>query len=259
MQDLMNMENNVIYIEKSGPVGTIVLNQPEKKNAISAVMMDGLCDGIRSLDQDEEIKVIVLRGQGEDFCAGGDLDQPGPRPMTAEFSRRSLRRYLAAVRAIRAAAKPVVALVRGYAVGGAVSLMMACDLVCAAENAKIIPNFCKIGLIPEMGLMSTLPAVVGPQRAKEILFLGKRLTAAQCLEMGLINRVFSEEDFELGAQSFVNELAALPGLSLQMTKGIMNSAADTELYSIMEAESIGSPFCSQGEEFKAISAKFQKG
>lgn len=248
----------VVYIMRNGPVGSIVLNQPEKKNAISAVMMDKLTEALHILENEDGIKVIVLRGEGENFCAGGDLDQPGPRPMTAEFSRQSLRRYIRATKEIRAVSKPVVALVRGYAVGGAVSLMLACDLVCLSEDSRIIPNFCKIGLIPEMGLMSTLPAVVGPQKAKELLFFGERLSADDCLKLGLVNRVFPEACFEQEAEAFLMKLAALPNLSLRITKGILNSAMDTELSSIMEAESIGSPFCAQGEEFKAIAAKFQK-
>lgn len=249
---------DVVYISRDGSIGSIVLNQPRKKNAISAVMMDKLTDALHELEQDESIRVIALRGEGENFCAGGDLDQPGPKPMTAEFSRQSLRRYLRATKEIRATSKPVVALVRGYAVGGAVSLMLACDLVLLSEGSRIIPNFCKIGLIPEMGLMSTLPAVVGPQKAKELLFFGDRLSAADCLDLGLANRVFSEESFEDEVKEFLLRLAALPNLSLRITKGIMNSAMDTQINAVMEAESIGSPFCSQGEEFKAIAAKFQK-
>ena len=138
---------DVIYIVREDSIGSIVLNQPKKKNAISAVMMDKLTDALHELEQDPEIRVIVLRGAGENFCAGGDLDQPGPRPMTAEYSRQSLRRYLRATKEIRATSKPVVVLVRGYAVGGAVSMMLACDLICLSEGAKVIPNFCKIGLI----------------------------------------------------------------------------------------------------------------
>ena len=249
---------DVIYIVREDSIGSIVLNQPKKKNAISAVMMDKLTDALHELEQDPEIRVIVLRGAGENFCAGGDLDQPGPRPMTAEYSRQSLRRYLRATKEIRATSKPVVALVRGYAVGGAVSMMLACDLICLSEGAKVIPNFCKIGLIPEMGLMSTLPAVVGPQKAKEILFFGERLSALDCMQLGIVNRVFPEESFEEDAKEFLEKLSALPNLSLRITKGIMNSSMDTELNSIMEAESIGSPFCSQGEEFKSIAARFQK-
>ncbi len=249
---------DVVYIRREGAVASIVLNQPKKKNAISAVMMDKLTDALHELEQEDAVRVIVLRGEGENFCAGGDLDQPGPRPMTAEFSRQSLRRYLRATRAIRETSKPVVALVRGYAVGGAVSLMLACDLALLSEGARIIPNFCKIGLIPEMGLMSTLPAVVGPQKAKEILFFGERLSAADCLGLGVVNRVFPEESFEEEAAAFLEKLCALPNLSLRITKGIMNSAMDTQLNAVMESESIGSPFCSQGEEFKAIAARFQK-
>lgn len=252
------MENEVVYIKREGPVGTIVLNQPHKKNAISAVMMDLLAQSLHTLENEDEIKVIALRGEEDNFCAGGDLDQPGPRPMTAEFSRQSLRRYIRATKEIRATSKPVVALVKGYAVGGAVSLMLACDLVCLEENSRIIPNFCKIGLIPEMGLMSTLPAIVGPQKAKELLFFGERLSAAECYALGLANRVFPADSFEEDCEDFLLKLAALPNLSLRITKGIMNSAMDTQLAAVMEAESIGSPFCSQGEEFKAISAKFQK-
>lgn len=252
------MENDVVYIKRDGPIGTIVLNQPHKKNAISAVMMDLLSQSLHALENEDGIKVIALRGEGDNFCAGGDLDQPGPRPMTAEFSRQSLRHYLRAIREIRGVSKPVVALIRGYAVGGAVSMMLACDLVCLEENARIIPNFCKIGLVPEMGLMSTLPAIVGPQKAKELLFFGNRLSAAECLSMGLANRVFPAESFEADCEAFLLSLSALPNLSLRITKGIMNSTMDTQLAAVMEAESIGSPFCSQGEEFKAISAKFQK-
>lgn len=253
------MEKDVVYLEKNGAVGVIYLNQPKKKNAISAVMMDLITDYLNDLELDDEIRVIVLRGAGENFCAGGDLDQPGPKPMTAEFSRKSLRRYLRTIRAIRSTSKPVIAMMRGYAVGGAVSMMLACDLVCAAEDAKIIPNFCKIGLAPEMGIMATLPAIVGPQRAKEILFTGARMSGADCLRLGLANRVFPAEELEAGTLAFAQEIAALPSISLKITKGIMNSASDGPLLSVLEAESIGSPFCSQSEEFKAIAAKFAKG
>ncbi|HBR08088.1 MAG TPA: enoyl-CoA hydratase [Clostridiales bacterium] len=251
------MEKDVVYIDRQGPIGVIVLNQPKKKNAISAVMMDKLADALNELEEDEGVRVIALTGEGENFCAGGDLDQPGPKPMTAEFSRKSLRRYIRAVNAIRSVGKPVIAMVRGYAVGGAVSLMLASDLVCLSEDAKIIPNFCKIGLIPELGLMSTLPAVVGPQKAKEILFFGERLSAADCLSLGIANRVFPEERFREDSMAFALKAAELPALSIQITKGIMNSATNAELAAVMEAESIGSPFCAGSEEFKSMSAKFQ--
>lgn len=250
------MKQNAVYIERKESIGVIYLNQPAKKNAISAVMMDLLVDYLHELEQDDDIRVIILRGEGSCFCAGGDLDQPGPKPITAEFSRKSLRRYTRATRAIRDTSKPVVAMAAGYAVGGAVSLMLACDLVCVAEDVKIIPNFCKIGLVPELGIMATLPAVVGPQRAKEILFFGERMTGADFFGLGLANRVFPPDELEEGTMEFARQLAALPSLSLKITKGIMNSTTDATFSAVLDAESIGSPFCSQGDEFKAIAAKF---
>lgn len=252
------METDVVYLEKQDSIGIICLNQPKKKNAISAVMMDLITDYLNELELDDDVRVIVLRGAGENFCAGGDLDQPGPNPITAEFSRKSLRRYTRTIRAIRSTSKPVVAMVGGYAVGGAVSMMLSCDMVCVAADAKIIPNFCAIGLVPELGIMATLPAVVGPQRAKEILFLGKRITGYDCLQMGIANRVFLPEQLEEGTMTLARQLAAMPSISLKITKSIMNSATDAVLLNVLEAESIGSPFCSQSEEFKAIAAKFAK-
>ena len=98
-------EKDVVYIEKNGPVAYVVLNQPRKKNAISAVMMDMLAKALDQLENDDEVKVIALRGEGDNFCAGGDLDQPGPKPMTAEFSRQSLRRLVSAGRAAQSPVK----------------------------------------------------------------------------------------------------------------------------------------------------------
>lgn len=252
------MEQSVIYGERIGAVGVIYLNQPKKKNAISAVMMDLLVEYLHKLELDETIRVIILRGAGENFCAGGDLDQPGPNPVTAEYSRKTLRRYNRAVRAIRETSKPVIAMAGGYAIGGAVSLMLACDLVCVADDVRIAINFCRIGIIPELGIMATLPAVVGPQRAKEILFLGDRISGEDFYRLGLANRLFPAQELEAGTMAFAEQLAALPTLSLQITKGIMNSAADDMLLAVMEAESIGSPMCAQGEEFKAIATKFAR-
>lgn len=252
------MEKDVVYLEKQDGVGIICLNQPKKKNAISAVMMDLITNYLNELELDDDVRAIVLRGAGENFCAGGDLDQPGPNPITAEFSRKSLRRYTRTIRAIRSTSKPIVAMVGGYAVGGAVSMMLACDLVCVAADAKIIPNFCAIGLVPELGIMATLPAVVGPQRAKEILFLGRRMTGEDCLRMGLANRVFPSEQLVEGTMALARQLTVMSSISLKITKGIMNSAMDAVLTNVLEAESIGSPLCSQSEEFKVIAAKFSK-
>ena len=136
-------ERDVVYAERlEGGIEVVYLNQPRKKNALSGEMMTKLDALLRAADVDDGVRVVVLRGAGDDFSSGGDLDQgpalePGP-----EGARKTLRRYLAVVRTIRTMSKPVVAMVDGYAVGGAFALVCASDLVCASERALFVPAFC---------------------------------------------------------------------------------------------------------------------
>ena len=173
-----------MYAERlEGGIEVVYLNQPRKKNALSGEMMTKLDALLRAADVDDGVRVVVLRGAGDDFSSGGDLDQgpalePGP-----EGARKTLRRYLAVVRTIRTMSKPVVAMVDGYAVGGAFALVCASDLVCASERALFVPAFCQIGIVPEMGMMKLLPDLVGPQRAKELLFFGGK-TRAPAVRLG---------------------------------------------------------------------------
>ncbi len=251
-------EKDVVYLEKKdGGIAVIYLNQPKKKNAISAVMMDKLCGYFTELDRDDKTRVILLRGAGDNFSTGGDLSQGGP-DMTIEDSRKLLRRYIAAVKAIRQIGKPVIAVADGYVVGGAVSLVLACDLVVASDKTVFIPNFCAIGIIPEMGIMAMLQQVVGAQRAKELLFFGKRFGAQEGCDMGIVNRVVKKEELEEKALEYAQALSAIPANSLSITKGIMNGAADPMVGAVMEAESTASPFCTRTLEYKEMVARFSK-
>ena len=251
-------EKDVVYLErKDNGIAVIYLNQPRKKNAISAVMMDKLSGFLTELDRDKDIRVILLRGAGENFSTGGDLSQGGP-DMTIEDSRNLLKRYVAAVRTIRQIGKPVIAVTDGYVVGGAVSLVLACDLVIASEKTVFIPNFCAIGIIPEMGIMAMLPQLVGPQRAKDILFFGRRFGAKEGCDMGIVNQVVSREELVEKALEYAAGLSAISANSVSIVKGIMNGAADPMLNAVMEAESTASPFCTRTREYKEMAARFSK-
>ncbi len=251
-------EKDVVYLEKKDQgIAVLYLNQPKKKNAISAVMMDMLCRYLAELDRDEETRVILLRGAGDNFSTGGDLSQGGP-DMTIEDSRRLLRRYIAAVKGIRQTGKPVIAVTDGYVVGGAVSLVLACDLVVASDKTVFIPNFCAIGIIPEMGIMAMLQQLAGPQRAKEILFFGKRFGAGEGFDMGIVNQVVKKEELEEKAFQYAKKLSAISANSISITKGIMNGAADPMVGAVMEAESTASPFCTRTGEYREMAARFSK-
>lgn len=255
----MSEEKDTVFAEAAADgVQVVYLNQPQKKNAINAEMMDKLDALLAAADADLDVRAVVLRGAGENFSSGGDLNQaPAPLP-GPEGARLTLRRYLAVVRRIRTMSTPVIAMVDGYAVGGAFALCLASDLVCASDRALFVPAFCQIGIVPEMGMMKLLPEVVGAQRAKELLFFGGKISAAQLHEWGVVNRVFSADTLEEETMAFARGLAAMPASSIQVTKNIMNSLADTNLDACLEAESTASPFCTTTQAYAQTMAKFAR-
>lgn len=250
---------DIVYTQPAeGGLLYVVLNQPRKKNAISAPMMDLVADAVRGAEADDSVRVIIIRGEGEVFSSGGDLSQTDPAEVTIEGTRATLLHYLRAIQAIRQVSKPVIAMVDGFAVGGAFSLMLACDLVCVSDRVKIVPAFCAIGIAPEMGIAKFLPDLVGDKIAKEILFTNRTLGAADLERWGLVNRVFPAADLEAGTAELARSISALPATSIQVTKALINSASDSNLNAVLEAEATASPFCAQSGEAKAAIARFAR-
>ncbi|MDR1321392.1 MAG: enoyl-CoA hydratase/isomerase family protein [Gracilibacteraceae bacterium] len=247
---------DTVYVKHSGEIAWLILNKPERKNALDGRMMDLLRENLTALEENEATRVIILRGEGEVFSAGGDMRQSSGAEITPEQSRRLLQKYVRAVEAVRRIEKPVLAMVEGYAVGGAMSLALACDLVTASEQAFFWPNFVLLGIVPELGLTALLPRLLGPQRAKEILFTGRRLSASEGWRLGLVNRVLPGPELEEGTLALARELAAVSPVSLQLTKSMINRAAAPELEMATQAESVASPFCTQTAAYREAAAKF---
>ncbi|MDR1604015.1 MAG: enoyl-CoA hydratase/isomerase family protein [Gracilibacteraceae bacterium] len=250
---------DTVYVKHEGEIAWLILNKPERKNALDGRMMDLLRENLTALEENEATRVIILRGEGEVFSAGGDMRQNAGAPLRPEQSRRLLQKYLRAMEAVRRIDKPVLAMVEGYAIGGAMSLALACDLVTASEQAFFWPNFVLLGIVPELGLMAFLPRLLGAQRAKEILFTGRRLSAAEGWRLGFVNRVLPGPELAAGTLALAREVAAVSPLSLQLTKSIINRSAAPELDMVTEAESVASPFCTQTEAYREALARFSAG
>lgn len=233
-----------VYLEIAEPgIATVVLNRPRKKNALTAAMMVRLADLLRQADADPAVAVVVLRGAGNDFSSGGDMRQTPPEEVSLENTRATLRPYLSAIQQVRRMATPVIAMVDGYAVGGAFSLMLACDLVCVSDRVQVIPAFCQIGIVPEMGLAKFLPQLVGDKLAKELLFTNRTLGADDLLGYRLANRVLPASELESGTMQLARDVAAMPALSIQVTKAMINATYDIGLDQTLETEATASPFC----------------
>ena len=170
--------------------------------------------------------------------------------------RASLGRYADAVRAIQGSRKPVIALVRGCAFGGGMGLALACDLVVVAENARLCCNFCRIGTVPELGLMLFMPQSMGMYRAKDLWFSGREISGAQLYEWGVASRLHSDDEIEAATLELARDVAKTPALAVEITKSIANGPNLSALPALLAAESQSSPFCTSTEEHRALVEAF---
>ena len=176
-----------IEVERNGAVLHIAINRPEKKNALTAEMYSALADAVDQAESDPAIRVILLHGGGDAFTAGNDLEDFMKKPWKGQAVPPAVR----FIRAVAMARKPIVAAVQGLAVGVGTTILLHCDLVYAAEDARFMMPFINLGIVPEAAATVLLPLLVGRQRAAELFFLSAPLTAQRAYELGLVNGVLA--------------------------------------------------------------------
>jgi enoyl-CoA hydratase/carnithine racemase len=197
-------------------IATIELARLDKKNALTADMYGDLADAIAAADKDPQARVVMLRGAPDCFCAGNDVGDFLKRPPLVEGSPSA--RFFAAMQELR---KPMVAAVGGPAVGIGTTMLLHCDLVYAASNARFQLPFVSLGITPEFGSTYILPLLAGYQRAAELLLLGQPFTAEKAREVGIVTAVVPQESLFAEAEKAAATLAALPPQSVQLTKQLM--------------------------------------
>jgi len=200
-------ENRIAFVE---------LARLDKKNALTGEMYGQLADAISGADRDPQARVVLLRGAPDCFCAGNDVADFLKRPPLVEGSPSA--RFFVAMQEIR---KPVVAAVGGPAVGIGTTMLLHCDLVYAASDARFQMPFVPLGITPEFGSTYILPLLAGYQRAAELLLLGQPFTAEKAREVGIVTAVVPKESLFLEAEKAAAALAALPPESIRLTKQLM--------------------------------------
>lgn len=244
-----------ILTSKASGILTIEFNRPEKKNAITSAMYQTMADALKDAENDAAIRAIVIIGKPEIFTAGNDLED-FLKNTSAEVGDRPVAQFM---RALSSASKPVVAAVAGNAVGIGTTLLMHCDLVYAAENAKFSMPFTQLGLCPEFASSMLFPQMVGYQRAAEKLLLGEAFSAQEAYEMGLVSRVVPVADLAAFAHAKAANLAALPASSLRVTKRLMKSAQAVQVQErIMEENRHFGDMLGANEAKEAFTAFFEK-
>lgn len=217
------MDSQTLLVEDSGGIRTVTLNRPDSLNAINYDVLDELERVAKQSHFDDSVRVLILKGAGRAFCAGDDLKgmETAETPLPNDALKRAERGYPRFILALRYMAKPVIAHVHGFALGAGCDLALACDLVFATEDTRFGLVFAKRGMLSGTAL---LPSLVGYQKACELLFTGETFTASAALDMGLVNRVGSEEEIQQAVDSWAGDLAKAPTAAIGMMKGAINQS-----------------------------------
>ncbi len=239
---------DLIRCDIDGALARVTINRPDAGNSLSAEMRDHLTGTFEELSATLGVRAIILTGAGEKhFCTGaglGGAQKPEPpRPADApdrvlgDISRVIRRGWQRLVASIMDCEKPVIAAVNGTAAGGGANLMLACDLVVMAEHARLVEIFVRRGIMPDAGGCYLLPRIVGLPRAKEILFLGDDVGAADCERYGIANRVVPGAELDAAATELATRLAAGPSKAIAMTKWLVNRSSESSRQTAFEEES----------------------
>ncbi|MFV5992952.1 enoyl-CoA hydratase/isomerase family protein [Streptomyces sp. NPDC056231] len=221
-------------------VSWITLNRPKAMNAVTWDQRERVIALLGEASADPTVRAVVLTATGRGFCAGADLrgaPSTGDRIPgdVARTIRLGAQRLIAAVLDCE---KPVVAAVNGAAAGIGAHLAFACDLVLAAESAKFIEVFMRRGLVPDGGGAYLLPRLIGPQRAKELMFFGDSLPAREAERLGLVNRVVPDEELTSTARAWAQRLADGPTRAIALTKQLVNASLDSDRATAFAAEAM---------------------
>ncbi|MEI5522387.1 enoyl-CoA hydratase-related protein [Streptomyces brasiliscabiei] len=222
-------------------VSWITLNRPEAMNALTPDQRERLIGLLSDASADPAVRAVVITATGRGFCAGADLRGSGAgagggQRVPGDVARMIRLGAQRLVGAVLDCEKPVIAAVNGTAAGLGAHLALACDLVLAAEEARFIEVFVRRGLVPDGGGAYLLPRLVGPQRAKELMFFGDALSAADAERLGLVNRVVPAQELEKTAREWAERLAAGPTRALALTKQLVNTSLDTDRATAFAAE-----------------------
>ncbi len=214
-----------IQVEKDGKVGLIRLNRPKSLNALNLQMVDEIVETLEKMDQDPQIRVMVLTGNEKAFAAGADIEEMTEVDSVEMLLRDQFRVWdrIALVR------KPIIAAVSGFALGGGCELVMNCDMVIASETAKFGQPEVLLGVMPGAGGTQRLTKALGKARAMELLLTGDHLSANEALQLGFVNRVVPVELYLYEALKLARRIAEQPPLAVRLIKQSVLKAIDLPL------------------------------
>jgi len=239
---------NIIYEKKDG-VAWIIINRPQVMNALDIESRKEMLTALQDADSDEDVRAVILTGAGDKaFSAGADLRIF--REMSALEARRYVKLAKQVARTIETLSKPVIAVVKGYAFGGGLELVLSCDLVIATEDARFGQTEINVGLIPGVGGTQRLPRAVGIRKAKEMIYTGQVIDAQEAHRLGLVNRVVPREKLDEVVNELLTQIKSKSPLILKLAKQAVNKGFESDLVSGLDYESELFIYCFTTEDQK---------
>ncbi|TMK23741.1 MAG: enoyl-CoA hydratase/isomerase family protein [Actinobacteria bacterium] len=234
---------SIVFSEDRGPVRHVVLNRPEKRNAMNQELLLGLGRELRDAAAESSVHCVVLRGEGPVFSAGVDLGELAESSGQPGLLRPFRNVFLECANLCETMAKPVVCQIHRTCVGGALEVALGCDLRIASSDAQLGLPEVRFGIIPDVGGSTRLPAVVGLGRAKELIMTARLIDAAEAERIGLVNRVVAPEDLDGATQGLVEELLANSHIAVGRAKRVIDASARPALAQTLEMEVAVQEYC----------------
>jgi 2-(1,2-epoxy-1,2-dihydrophenyl)acetyl-CoA isomerase len=228
----------VVLESKHDGIATLVMNRPDRLNALNNELASALNEALGRIAEDETVRVVVITGAGRAFCAGGDLAAigKGRRGRETQELEPLLRAGMQAVLKMRTMPQPVIAAVNGAAAGAGMNVALAADIRIAAEEATFGQNFAKVGLFPDYGGTYFLPQLVGPSKAAELFYTGDMIDAKSALSLGIVNHVVPAAQLDTEVKSLAQKIAQGPPLAICAVKKVLFGSEKKELSQALEQE-----------------------
>ena len=229
------MEYETILLEQEGSIGILKLNRPQAMNALNSKVILELISALGAMEKETLPKVLIITGSGEKaFVAGTDIIE---MEKLSSFEAREFARFARkAIDKVADLDRPVIGAINGFALGGGCELAMACDIRIASEKAKLGQPETGLGVIPGSGGTQRLPRLVGPSKAKQLIFTGEIIDAKVALEIGLVDKVVPHDSLIEEAKKMANTIAAKPRVALALAKFAINRGLDADLQTALDYE-----------------------
>ena len=253
----------VLYEEfDEGKIVKITLNKPERRNLMDPEIISGIVSALDRVISSRDVRCVIITGSGKAFCAGADFSTlqsfASESGLTgAAGMREGIRRFYDAFMKVLEVEQPVIASINGYAIGGGLAFALLCDIRVASTSAKLAANFAKVGIHPGMGITYTLPRAIGLERASELLFTGRFISAEEAEKIGLISRAVPPEKLEEEVLMLAREISENAPYVIKLTKKILRREFHVRAHS--EIEALAQSICSQMEDaVEGVRAFFEK-